>query len=440
MKNHYSTSYFLSVFLCCSAACLLNSQTTNKKTDLWIDKDEDEHYTARHECSFVQAGDTFILFGGRESAQTLDVYDFKTNSWQEAPNKAPKEFNHFQATYYQGFVWVIGAFKTNNFPKEIPEEAVWLYHPPSDRWIEGPQIPENRRRGGAGLVVYEDVFYIIGGNTIGHDGGYVNWFDAYNPKENTWSVLENASQKRDHFHAAVINNTLYAVGGRQSGGEGGVFAPLIATVDTYDFKTQTWSTLKNDLPTPRAAPSTIAFKDELFVMGGESEKPGPAYTIVEAYNPKTQTWSVKAPMHYPRHGTQAILSGEGIYVTAGSPKRGGGRQHHMEVYHKDQPEGEKLVASELIIPEHVNIPLGSTKKIKIKNTNSNTGSFITSISLVGKAKDAYRIKSKSAHFLIHAEGNTEILIEHIGEGPYDKALLEIVYNGDIKKTIALTVK
>lgn len=55
-------------------------------------------------------------------------------------------------------------------------------------------------------------------------------------------------------------------------------------------------------------------------MGGEGEKPGPAYKIVEAYNPKTDKWTVKVPMHYPRHGTQAILSGKGVYITAGSPE------------------------------------------------------------------------------------------------------------------------
>jgi len=45
----------------------------------WIEKNEEQSYTARHECSFVQAGDKFILFGGRESAQTLDVYDYAMN-------------------------------------------------------------------------------------------------------------------------------------------------------------------------------------------------------------------------------------------------------------------------------------------------------------------------------------------------------------------------
>ncbi|MRX63704.1 Kelch repeat-containing protein [Maribacter luteus] len=419
-----------------SAPFLLFSQTTDK----WIDKNENENYTARHECSFVQAGDSFYLLGGRENAQTLEVYDFGNDSWKKAGNKVPKEFNHFQATFYKGFVWVIGAFKTNSFPREIPEEAIWLYHPPTDQWIRGPEIPEDRRRGGAGLVVYNDVFYLIGGNTIGHDGGYVNWFDAYDPKENSWTVLEDASQKRDHFHAAIIDDVLYAVGGRQSGGEGGVFSPLISIVDVYDFKTNKWSTLKNDLPTPRAAPGIIAFNNELFVMGGEGEKQGPAFNIVEAYNPKTESWTDKAPMHYPRHGTQAILSGEGIYIAAGSPTRGGGNQHHMEVYHKDQPYGQKLIASELVVPKKVKIAEGNTKSITVHNKNGNTGSFVTSIKISGAAKDNFAIKSKSDNFLVDPNGKFEIEIEHQGKVENGKAFLEVYYNGNLKETMEIRTK
>ena len=179
---------FLINLLCCfsiTVSCQTKKDISQNNIDslpTWLDMNEDENYTARHECSFVQAGDKFIMFGGRESAQKLDLYDFKSNSWNTAKSRAPKEFNHFQATFHKGFVWVIGSFKTNKFPREIPEDNIWLYHPPTDTWIQGPEIPEDRRRGGAGLVVYNNKFYLIGGNTIGHDGGFVNWFDEYDPK------------------------------------------------------------------------------------------------------------------------------------------------------------------------------------------------------------------------------------------------------------------
>ncbi|MDX1766564.1 MAG: malectin domain-containing carbohydrate-binding protein, partial [Arenibacter troitsensis] len=147
----------------------------------WINKNEDETYTARHENSFVQAGNKFYLMGGRESAQTIDVYDYTSNSWTSLVNSAPFEFNHFQATEYQGLIWVIGSFKDNAFPVETPAEYVWAFDPANEEWIQGPQIPTNRRRGSAGLVLHNNKFYVVAGNTQGHNGGYVPYFDEYDP-------------------------------------------------------------------------------------------------------------------------------------------------------------------------------------------------------------------------------------------------------------------
>jgi hypothetical protein len=451
--NQLNTIKLLFIFAFCfpiTVSCQNKKENTKNVTEslpIWIDMDEDENYTARHECSFVQAGDRFIMFGGRESAQKLDQYDFKNNTWSVAISTAPKEFNHFQATFHKGFVWVIGSFKTNKFPREIPEDNIWLYHPPTDNWIQGPEIPEDRRRGGAGLVVYKDKFYLVGGNTIGHDGGFVNWFDEYDPVKNTWIQLENASQARDHFSAAVIGNTLYAAGGRHSGGEGGVFAPLIGIVDTYNFDTKKWSTLSEELPTPRAAPGVAVFNNELFVMGGEGETQGPAYKVVEAYNPDTKTWSKKADMHHARHGTQAIVSGNGIYIAAGSPTRGGGRQHNMEVYNEDSAEGITITTSNLETPKTIFVNSGITKQIVIKNTGGNSGTFINSVKLAGANADKFELKPNVNLTLIDANGELIIEVSHTESTnkaseitKLETADLHITYNGNTEKIIKLISK
>ncbi|CAN0593724.1 unnamed protein product, partial [Ectocarpus sp. 12 AP-2014] len=217
--------------------------TMNAGPLFWTDYDEDENYTARHENSFVQAGDKFYLMGGRESATTIDVYDYTSDSWNSLVNSAPFEFNHFQATEYQGLIWVIGSFKDNAFPTETPAEFVWAFDPANEEWIQGPQIPVNRRRGSAGLVMYNNKFYVVAGNTLGHNGGFVPHFDEFDPATGVWTTLTDAPRARDHFAAVVIGNELYVSGGRLSGGAGGTFGPTIQEVDVYDFINQTWSTL-----------------------------------------------------------------------------------------------------------------------------------------------------------------------------------------------------
>jgi len=183
-----SSAYLNAVFV------VFASFVTSANANTWLDLDENENYTARHEASFVQAGDRFYLFGGRENPQTVDTYNYLENEWTTSAS-TPIPFNHFQATEYQGLVWVIGAFKNNSFPNELPAENVYVFDPANDLWIKGPEIPSERRRGSAGLVEYQGKFYVVGGNTIGHNGGYVAWFDMFDPETGTWTALADAPSK-----------------------------------------------------------------------------------------------------------------------------------------------------------------------------------------------------------------------------------------------------
>ena len=87
---------------------------------------ESETYTGRHECSFVQVGNMWFLFGGRESPTRLEAYDYTQNSWS-VKSPPPQPFNHFQALQFEGLLWVIGSFRHNGFPKEEPAEHVHVY-------------------------------------------------------------------------------------------------------------------------------------------------------------------------------------------------------------------------------------------------------------------------------------------------------------------------
>lgn len=430
MNTKYNT--FISALILSTISVFSSAQTCCQ----WHDLNEDENYTARHECSFVQAGESFIMFGGRENAKQLDIYDYKSNTWSIG-GEAPKEFNHFQATYYKGFIWVVTAYQDNKFPSEKPADCIWLYFPPTQTWIKGREIPKDRKRGGSGFSIYNDKFYIVAGSTNGHDGGYTNQFDEYDPFTNTWKILPNAPRARDHFHSAVMNNKLYVVGGRLSGGEGGTFGPCIAEVDIFDFKTQLWTSDAAELPTPRAAPGTAVFNNELLLMGGEGEFKGDAFKLVEAYNPKSNSWERKPDMNYARHGTQTIVSGKGVFIAAGSPVRGGGRQHNMEVYGENSPSGTPIIASKLMIPKKIKLKKDKTTSIQLKNEGGNTGTFISSINI---DSEDFKLLTPLDYILIDSNSIQEIELQYVGNVKKSEATLTIVYNGKEKAQIELIGK
>ncbi|MEM1340038.1 MAG: PKD domain-containing protein [Bacteroidota bacterium] len=418
-------------------------------SDEWIDKDENENYTGRHECSFVQAGNRFYLMGGRENSRTIDVYNYANNSWTSLVDSAPFALNHSQATEYGGLIWIIGAFTSNNFPNEPPAEAVWMFDPATEEWIEGASIPAARRRGSSGVVVYNDKFYVVGGNTIGHNGGYVSWFDEFDPATGQWTALTDAPRARDHFHAVVIGNKLYAAGGRLSGGAAGTFKPTISDVDVYDFDTGTWSTLSNDLPTPRGAPAAVNFNNKLWVIGGEVQdevvygvSTTDALPITEQYDPATGQWTRMADLNSERHGTQAIVSGGGVFILAGSPKIGGGpsgNQKNMEYYGQDTPTGNPSTSSSLSVPANVQVAEGSSTTIAMAVNGGTVGVVVKSMEISGTDAPDFNITQGDLNDAFIPPGTThEFTVALSGTGENRSANLTINYGNSSSEQIALS--
>ena len=267
-----------------------------------------------------------------------------------------------------------------------------MYNPASEQWIQGMEIPESRKRGSGGLSVYNNKFYLVGGNNIGHSGGYVPYFDEFNPQSGTWTELDDAPRARDHFQAAVIGDKLYAVGGRLTGGPEGLFEPQVPEVDVYDFNTSSWSTLdaSSNLPNPRAGLGVVVFNNEIFTIAGETtfnRVDNGAVNIVESFNPTNGLWTTRNSLNFTRHGIQAIASGDGIHVAGGS--EGGFPIRNMEFYDTDNPVGSPNVNSTFQPDEttksftYAEDDGTVTIDIILSNSLGTTGTYIDTIEISG---------------------------------------------------------
>jgi hypothetical protein len=396
----------------------------------WKLLNENQNYTARHEHSFVKAGERFYMMGGRENGLDVDVYDYKSDTWETKTGISPFRFNHFQAVEHKGFVWIIGAFQNNAFPNESNATHIWTYDPVMEKYYRGPEIPVARRRGSAGLVVYNEKFYLIGGNTNGHDGGYVAFFDEYDPVTGEWTILPNAPRPRDHAHAALVGNKLYMVSGRLSGGDGGVYGPLVNEVDVFDFDSMQWSTLpsSSNIPTGRAGALVANFENKIYVAGGEVPSSTDALAVVEVLDPTTNTWATAPNMNFARHGVQGIVSGNGLFVAGGSPTRGGGNQKNMEYFGINNPIGTAILPSTMSGPAEAQVQKGILFQTELSVTGGNQAVFIDTVYFEGadannfvivnnKLNNAYLYPNKSYPIQILYNGSQEgisskLIIKH----------------------------
>lgn len=278
----------------------------------------------RSESAFAELGGKYYLLGGRNTTK-LDIFDPATGEWTSGAD-APLEMHHFQAVTYQGEIWVLGAF-TGPFPKEEPIAFIHVYNPEQDRWRTAGRLPDGRHRGAAGVVVYQDKFYLLCGNQEGHWTGHTTWFDEFDPATGEWKILPDAPHTRDHFQAAVIDGKLYAAGGRNSSHKTGhVMDQTIPQVDVYDFSSGKWSSLpaSANLPTLRAGTTVVTVGDRLIVLGGESTTQVPAHSEAEAYDISEGKWITMEPMLKGRHGMQAIYHHGKVCISGGAGDRGGG--------------------------------------------------------------------------------------------------------------------
>jgi N-acetylneuraminic acid mutarotase len=278
----------------------------------------------REDCSFVETDGKFYLIGGR-GILPVEVFDPASNTWEKR-KKTPFEMHHFQGITFNHEIYVVGGM-AGRFPHENPFDSVYIYNPAKDEWRKGSEIPQSRRRGSGGAVVYKNRIYFICGIQDGHYEGTVSWLDVFDPSTGKWQMLADAPQGRDHVQTVVIDDKIYVAAGRRTSFKTNQIADLtLPEVDVYDLKKQQWKTLpaSENLPTQRAGATVVAFKDNLVVIGGESIKQEGSHHDVEVLDTKKLRWNTLPPLVVGRHDTQAVYFKNAIYIVAGSANRGGG--------------------------------------------------------------------------------------------------------------------
>ena len=275
---------------------------------------------ARHEAAFVQVGDRYYLLGGR-GVRPVSIFDTRSRSWSEGA-KPPVEIHHFQPVVFEDEIYLLGAM-TGGYPGETPLPNVYIYDPAADSWRTGHEIPEARRRGGAGAVLHDGKIYLVAGIRDGHRGDHKQWLDAYDPATGDWEVLRDAPRARDHFQAAVVDGKLYAAAGRTTVAATNPFANTIGEVDVYDFSSGEWETLRDTIPTQRAGTAALGMDHSLLIIGGESDSQELAHDDVEALDVSTGEWRALPPLSRGRHGTGVVRDGGYLIMASGCGHRGG---------------------------------------------------------------------------------------------------------------------
>lgn len=278
---------------------------------------------ARHEAGFVRLGDKLYLLGGR-GIRYVSIFDPATGEWSQG-SKVPLELHHFQPVVVGDEIWIVGAM-TGAWPTEPPVRHVWRYIPDQDRFERGIALPEDRLRGGGGVVNLDGKLWWAGGIEFGHTSGTVGWLDSYDLETQTWARHPDMQFPRDHWQMVAKDGRLYVAGGRETGHDADdYFEPTIIQGEIYDIALGDWMPLDErfQIPTPRAGLAATVVGDRILYAGGESAAQQLAHAEIEAYDITTGEWQTVAMMAEGRHGTGLPLFGDRLYIASGSGRQGG---------------------------------------------------------------------------------------------------------------------
>ena len=374
----------------------------------------------RHENGFVAYNGKLYLLGGR-SVKPVQIFDPETNTWSTGASPS-FQMHHFQAVVHNDLIYVIGAYTGVCCDNESGITHVWTYNPQTDQWNQSHEIPSNRRRGSTGAVVYNNKIYIVGGLDGGHGASATayKWFDEYDPATGQWKVLPDAPRVRDHFHAVLYNNKIYLTGGRDTS-DPGFINRTTTEVDVYDFSTGNWSTLSSNLPTPRGGTASILYRGEILVIGGESNSQVPAHDETEALNPITQSWTDRPSLNVGRHGTQAALLNDIVYIAAGAAERGGEPELNSIERYQDSSSGLSSFTQSLKRNWNLlSLPLSTSEEFFTSIYNTADLDGISPFTWNGSSYVSTANLTAGTPFWLKLDGNPSSVIQTIQGTPVDQ--------------------
>ncbi len=193
-----------------------------------------------------------------------------------------------------------------------------LYNISRDSWSTGSPAPLPARAEAAyGDTTHGGFLYVIGGD---NSAGLLSDLQRYDPVTDTWTTLTSMPTPRAGAAAAVIDDGIFVIGGRQSTGGPCSGGPYSGAVEKYDIDTDTWSTVA-PLPNPRSDLAAVAHGGKIYVFGGcTGTASAPSVTNeVDMYDPQTNTWTTGlASMPTPRASLVAGHSGDQVYAIGGT--------------------------------------------------------------------------------------------------------------------------
>jgi N-acetylneuraminic acid mutarotase len=183
------------------------NEVYNPETDTWETKEPMPTVRVGLEANVVNG--KIYLIGGSQNVN--EVYDLETDSWTTRESM-PTRVSMYASAVVGSKIYVMGGFAgAPIFWSNLNQ----IYDTETDSWSLGTPAPSSVTDGAGGATTGVNApkrIYILGVSSYNGLGAPPIFNQVYDPKNDSWTAAATPVN-RLNFDVAVINDTLYAIGG-----------------------------------------------------------------------------------------------------------------------------------------------------------------------------------------------------------------------------------
>jgi hypothetical protein len=257
-----------------------------------------------------------------ESSSRVYSIDTATGRWR-LETTLPRPLDHVLTAAYRGALYVAGGYEHG-----LPSRRFWRYEPSTRRWTELAPMPTARGALTGGVI--DGRLYAAGGSgpygdpflRSGQPQGYAT-LEVYDFAADRWLPAPPLPTPRHHGAGAVVDGRLYVAGGRLPRDLS------LRAFERYDPEREVWVRLP-PLPLAVGSPTAVGVGRDVVVAGGSDDDDEWVTPATWAFDTATQTWRRLPDLAVPRHSATAAVQNGRLWMIAGSPCAGFGREETVE--------------------------------------------------------------------------------------------------------------
>ncbi|XP_061886375.1 uncharacterized protein LOC133636399 [Entelurus aequoreus] len=263
--------------------------------------------------------------GGYSATDIFQCYDTRTQTWEAKSSMLMGRCNH-GSVEANGLIYVCGGSVGNPVSGTVIDDCE-AFDPSTQEWRSLAAMKEPRKN--RGLAVIDNTIYAFGGRG---KKGPLNTVECYDIASDTWNAAPRMPLCSETVKCVVVRDVVYVFVGHKGASrlgrvmeyhtnEGGYSATDI--FQCYDTRTQTWEA-KSSMLMGRCDHGSVEANGLIYVCGGSVGNPvsGTVTDDCEAFDPSTQEWRSLAAMKEPRKNHGLAVIDNTIYAFGGRGKKG----------------------------------------------------------------------------------------------------------------------